>query len=175
MSSRQQIVETALDRVRAGESVSLNTVATQVGLSKPGLMYHFPTKEALMLALVDYVLDCWERELERRLPGPPGQADARDRLRAYLDWALTGDIDQGDLAMLADVRLRPLLTAHWKQRMLPWVETPEGLTDRQRTRLTAVRLIADGIWIGDALSLQAFSPEERQRIRSLADEILAAT
>ena len=175
MSSRQQIVEAALDRVRAGESVSLNTVATQVGLSKPGLMYHFPTKEALMLALVDYVLDCWERELERRLEGPLDQAGARDRLRAYLDWSLAGEIDQGDLAMLADVKLRPLLTAHWMERMRPWVETPEGLTAHQRTRLTAVRLIADGIWIGDALALGALDAEERHSIRALAYDILEKT
>ena len=175
MSSRQQIVEAALDRVRAGESVSLNTVAAQVGLSKPGLMYHFPTKEALMLALVDYVLDCWERGLEQRLDGPLDQAEARDRFRAYLDWSLTGEIDQGDLAMLADLKLRPLLTAHWRERMRPWVETPEGLTDDQRTCLTAVRLIADGIWIGDALALQALDAEERRRVRSLAYGILEAS
>jgi AcrR family transcriptional regulator len=39
--------------LRRGVTVSLESAAQACGLSKPGLMHHFHTKQALMLALVD--------------------------------------------------------------------------------------------------------------------------
>ncbi|MDA1360495.1 TetR family transcriptional regulator [Glycomyces luteolus] len=172
MSSREQILEAALERLRAGASVSLASVADQVGLSKPGLMYHFPTKEALMVALIDHVLDTWERELTGLLDVPLEQADARQRHRAYLHWPFEAEFDQGDLVIFADPRLRPILTEHWARRMRPWIEIPADLPIERRARLTAARLIADGLWVDDALSLHSVEAEERQALLALADELL---
>ena len=70
--------------------MSLDSVARSVGLTKPGVMYHFPTKEALMLALVDSVLDRWEEALIARLGSSPTEAVASARIGAYLDWSLSG-------------------------------------------------------------------------------------
>lgn len=61
------IIAAAFAQLEEGGSVSLDSVARAVGLTKPGVMYHYPTKEALMLALVDSVLDRWESELTARL------------------------------------------------------------------------------------------------------------
>lgn len=63
-----------------------------------------------MLALVDHVVDAWERELAALLPVPLTQASPRERIQAYLDWALSGSFDAADLVMLADPRLRDRLT-----------------------------------------------------------------
>jgi AcrR family transcriptional regulator len=171
-SSREQIVEAALERLRSGASVSLASVADQVGLSKPGVMYHFRTKEALMIALIDHVLDAWERELTARIRGPVEQADPRERYRAYLHWTFEGQFDPGDLVIFADMRLRPILTEHWVERMRPWIELPADLPAGKRARLTAVRLIADGLWIDDALAMHSVEPEERQALLAVADELL---
>ena len=57
---RPAILAAAFTQLDAGRAVSLDSVARIVGLTKPGVMYHFPTKEALVLALVDSVLDRWE-------------------------------------------------------------------------------------------------------------------
>lgn len=171
-SSREQIVEAALERLRTGASVSLASVADQVGLSKPGVMYHFPTKEALMIALIDHVLDTWERELTARLRVPAEQADVRERYRAYLHWTFEGEFDPGDLVVFADMRLRPLLTAHWAERIGAWIALPADLPAEKRARLTAVRLIADGLWIDDALAMHSVGTEERQALLALADDLL---
>lgn len=171
-SSREQILEAALARLRSGASVSLASVADQVGLSKPGVMYHFPTKEALMIALIDHVLDTWERELTSRLGGPVEQANARERHRAYLHWTFEAQFDPGDLVIFADTRLRPILTEHWSERMHPWITIPPEIPAGQRARLTAVRLIADGLWIDDALAMHSVEAEERQALLALADELL---
>lgn len=171
--TRDRILDAALELVRSGGTVSLESTARRVGLSKPGVMYHFRTKEALMLALVDRVLDGWDAEMARRLSAPAEQVPAEERIRAYLDWCLSGEVDETDLVMLTDQRLRATLKKHWAERIAPWVDLPEDLPVERRTRLLAVRLLADGVWFADAADVFAPGPEERARVRAVADELLA--
>jgi AcrR family transcriptional regulator len=171
-SSRDRILDGALELLRAGGTVSLESAARHVGLSKPGVMYHFPTKQALMLALVDRVMDGWDAQMARRLSAPAEQASARERLRAYLDWCLSGEVDEADLVMLTDPRLRGTLKERWAARMTPWLELPGDLPAERRGPLLAVRLIADGAWFADATDVLALGPDERARVRAVADALL---
>lgn len=171
--TRERALQAALTLVRAERPVSLDTTAAESGLSKPGLMHHFRTKEALMLALVDHVVDHWERELTDRLAVPLADAGPRDRLRAYVDWALTGPFDESDLVMLGDPRLRRPLRERWTDRMAPWCSLPPGLPAAERARLDAARLLADGAWFADATSTFALPDDERGPVRALALDLLA--
>ncbi|SDD66065.1 TetR/AcrR family transcriptional regulator [Glycomyces harbinensis] len=172
MSSRDHILDGALALLKAGSTVSLESAAKRSGLTKPGVMYHFGTKEALMIALLDRVVDGWERDLAARLPGPVEEAAPAARLRAYLGWALECEVDQSDLVMFADPRLRDRLIARWVQRMRPWLEVPADLPATEQARLTAVRLIAEGTWFADALCALPPEGEARERLADLADRIL---
>ena len=127
MTTRDAILSGALELLNSGGTVSLESAARHVGLSKPGVMHHFRTKEALMLALVDRVAEGWNLELSRRLGSPVEDAPVALRLRTYLEWCLTGDFDEADLVMLSDPRLRQPLLARWVERMAMWVEVPEDL------------------------------------------------
>ena len=53
--TRRQILETAgpLIARRGGRGISMAHMAAAAGVSKTGLMHHFPTKEALLHAVVD--------------------------------------------------------------------------------------------------------------------------
>ena len=144
MTSREIILQAGLDILRSGGTVSLESAAREACLTKPGLMYHFGTKEALMLALVDTVVDEWERQLRRRLGADPSQVTAAQRVEAYLDWCLSGGFDAQDLVMLTDPRLRSRLTERWKERFEEWFDVPEDTPAAVRGRLAAVRLLADG-------------------------------
>ena len=74
-SRRQQIIETVLELVAAqgAEAVTFQLVADAIGVTQPAVFRHFPTKEAMWLAVMDW--------LEERLvaifssadddPGPP--------------------------------------------------------------------------------------------------------
>jgi AcrR family transcriptional regulator len=85
---RRQIVETAADLSTAEglESLSLSRLATEVGLSKPGVAAHFGSKEALQLAVVDAAAGTYTGFLaevqERSLPG---LSRLRALGRAWLD------------------------------------------------------------------------------------------
>src|SRR5215472_5637007 len=56
-SRKQRIVETVLELVagRGTESVSAQLVADAIGVTQPAVFRHFPTKEAMWLAVMDWL------------------------------------------------------------------------------------------------------------------------
>src|SRR5262249_61500614 len=56
-SRKQQIVEIVLELVaaRGTEAVCVQLVADAIGLTQPAVFRHFPTKEAMWLAMMDWL------------------------------------------------------------------------------------------------------------------------
>jgi AcrR family transcriptional regulator len=63
--------------VRAGiGNLTLDAVASEAGISKGGLLYHFPSKEKLVEAMVQRVADTWRKnflEAYTAIPEGPGR------------------------------------------------------------------------------------------------------
>ncbi|MDN3226026.1 TetR/AcrR family transcriptional regulator [Kocuria rhizophila] len=155
MTTKPEILDRALDVLRAGDALTLDAVARAVGITQPGVVHHFPTKDQLSVAVVDHLLDHWEAELTRRTGPDP---DAVARLRAYVEFALLSELDPADLAVLADSRLRPELAARWTERMSAWF----GESDRPN--IVAARLVADGAWIDRCLGMLDLDEEHRRAV-----------
>lgn len=79
-NSRGKILAAAADVAReAGPgSVSLEAVANRAGVSKGGLLYHFPTKAKLMQALVEHYLAEFQTSLDE------AQASGESLLGAFV-------------------------------------------------------------------------------------------
>jgi AcrR family transcriptional regulator len=176
-SSRHAILDGVVALIRNGGTVSLESAARAAGLTKPGLMYHFPTKEALMTGLVDHVVDGYVRVFRAHLPATasaddPDAPTPEQRLRAYVDWAFSADIDQSDLVVFTDPRLRDHLTARWTERLQEWVDVPRDLPPERRARLLAARLIADGSWFADASGVLPLTGTERHSVWTVARDLI---
>ncbi|MCT2058407.1 TetR/AcrR family transcriptional regulator [Dietzia cinnamea] len=164
MATKPEILDAALDVLRSGVSLTLDAVAREAGLTKPGVVHHFATKEALSLAVLDHLLDRWEQELRARAGE---DASAGDRLRAYAEHTLLGDMDAADLALLADPKLRDKLSARCSERMSEW------FGDSRDPRLVAARLVADGAWIDRCLGLLDLDETERADTAALVASLIA--
>lgn len=59
--NRAAILEAALEVFSAHgfRGATVDQIATQAGLSKPNLLYYFPSKEAMFTALLSELLDTW--------------------------------------------------------------------------------------------------------------------
>ena len=170
--TRGRILEAGLELVAAGRPVTLESTAQRAGLTKPGLMYHFATKQELMLGLVDRVIDRWQQRLSRHLGGPPEVATAAERIRVYVDSALSEEVDGTDVVMFSDIRFRELMTSRWMQRMEQWVGVPEGIDATVEGRLLTARLIADGAWYATAFGLFPLDRAAAERVRDTAAALL---
>lgn len=83
---REQILQAAHQVVRSVgvRSLTLDKVAKQAGVSKGGLIHHFPSKDALLEAMQKQVFEQAEREYARFLEQEPETGKKGRRLRAFL-------------------------------------------------------------------------------------------
>jgi AcrR family transcriptional regulator len=171
-SQRDALLDAALELLRTGARLSLDSAARAAGLTKPGLMYHFPTKKALVVALVDHLVDAHERTFLALLPRNGTDPTPRERIDAYLEWSVTHEHDAADLVALSDPGLREVMAAHWAERFRPWLDVPADLPADQRARLHAVRLIADGCWLADATGILPVPAQDRAALLVTARRLL---
>ena len=122
-----------------GASVSLDVIAREAGVSKGGLLHHFPTREDLLLALMQDLLDQFtaavDRELERERAAlsPSEPAPAGTLVRAYVR-AVFADLEDGD-------RAREQVT------LMGMIGSSPAVTEFVRTddETWAARLASDGL------------------------------
>ncbi len=177
-STREAMLDAAERQLRETGHLSLESAARAAGVTKPGLMYHFSTKEDLMAAVMDHVIDRYERELTDVLVSDAQefvQADVEDRIRAYVTWACRGDFEPSDLVMFADPRLQDVLAQRWSSRVEPWLAIPAEVPAPRRARLMGARLMADGVWFNVASGLLPLTRRQRDDVRRVALELVDAT
>ncbi|GCE51052.1 TetR family transcriptional regulator [Thermosporothrix hazakensis] len=170
-ATRQALLEAALRVVlRDGaNTLTLDAVAHEAGLSKGGLLYHFPSKQALLLALEQSSFDDFDRLLHQYMQEEQKEKPGR-WLRAYVKAA--SDPEQLDLtsAMMVSLLKEPDLLQELQQRFAAWQE--RAVQDGVDPALaTLVRLAADGLWFADLLGLGKPEGELRQRVLALLEEL----
>jgi AcrR family transcriptional regulator len=176
-SSKTAILDAALAVVEVpdGADITLDAVARQAGLTKPGLMYHFPTREALLLAIVEHAATRTEGAMhdELRAQGVTFEtASPAQRIRAYATATATGHISRAEYAIFTEAAYRPSLTEPWTRRMAPWFALPDDLPAAERARLTLARLAADGLWGAVATGVFPPSPHDRDAVLTLLQDLM---
>lgn len=145
-------------------ALTLDAVGKAAGVSKGGVLYHFPTKEALVVALIEQLasgLDADQSTGAGEDAALPGAAT-----RAYLD-AVTRPADAAEhrvtVAMLAAVAHDPHLLAPLQEQYRQWVARldADGLPE---VDAHVVRLAADGLWAAELFGLAPPDPVLRTAI-----------
>ncbi|NJP68043.1 TetR/AcrR family transcriptional regulator [Streptomyces spiramenti] len=152
-SSRPLILDAAI-RVTEREGIThltLESVAEEAGLTKGGLMYHFRTREELLVAIQQHLVDTWEGQLRAELGGPPEEADDRARAAAYVRADAHGSVSKAELAFLVEAAGSASMAEPWQVMINRWVAEPRSADD-PRMDLFLARLAADGAWLFEATS-----------------------
>jgi len=85
--NREAILEAALEvfAARGFSGATLDQIAQAAGLSKPNLLYYFPSKEAMHAALLEGLLDTWLDPLRELDAGGEPVAEVLRYVRRKLD------------------------------------------------------------------------------------------
>lgn len=132
--------------------LTIDAVAREAGLSKGGVLYHFPSKDALIAAMIGVQLDEFEQEIARQVsadPLPQGRL-VRAYIRASCDPPEVPLEQYGGLAAALANNLD--LLEPLRQRYANWQDAVErdGVPPASAT---LARLAADGLWFAELLGL----------------------
>jgi AcrR family transcriptional regulator len=151
--TRERILEAAyLVAERSGvAALTLDAVAAEAAVSKGGLLYHFPSKEALLSGMVEGLCRTFGD-----LAAAAAQADPEPlgrSARAYLA-ASAGDLWRSSrwMALVGALVLNPGLLDAWRADVLAGraADEEEGIDP---AAAAIVRLAADGLWVWGVLGL----------------------
>ncbi len=129
-------------------AATLEAVAAAAGVSKGGLLYHFPSKDALVEGLAEHVEALGAEDVERMCAAPEGPAAYYIRTSVFADTPI-------DRAIVALTRLSQTANPRAQQALRHihqgWFDAlAEEVTDPAAAR--AVALIGDGLYYGAAMS-----------------------
>lgn len=175
-SSRTEILDAAMRVVDAegGAEITYESVAREAGLTKAGLMYHFPSKDALMIGVIEHVIARWQAELREELGVPFEESTLAQRVQAFVGFAGEGGVKQGDFVIFAEAVRRPQLSAPWLAYLRDWFGFGEGA---DVAPLLLAWLTANGLWIAESTNILTVTPAQRAavlgRLTDLIEEMAA--
>ena len=143
-------------------AVTVQAVAEAAGVTKGGLLHHFPSKQALIDAVFADLLEALDRQLDARIAADPEPRGAFTR--AYLDSVFAIE-PEGYAAVWAALAISMLTDPPLRQQLADWQGARQArhrATDGSQA-LAAIRLAADGIWLAD---LTGVTVERRADMRA---------
>lgn len=167
-SAREEILDAAL-RIGSEQglhALTFENLADASGKTKGGILYHFGTRDDLIEAALDKLMQIWHDDALRLLEAPFEKASREDRIVAFMLSATEpGSALDGaaDLSIVADVMREERYVHKWNDLRDRWVGDVSTLTRRQQIALAA----ADGTWIDEAMQNPPYAPGQRDAL--LAD------
>lgn len=145
------------------QQMTLESVANAAGVSKGGLLYHFPSKDALIEGMVDYFLEKFEGRLTAHLADEP-EPDANTWLRAYINASSVYEPEETAVSsgILAALTVNPALLKPLHERYRVWQDRLMQTTDPALA--TLIRLALDGLWFCELTGLAPPEPELREQV-----------
>lgn len=148
---------------KGAAGVTLDAVAAAAGVSKGGLLHHFPSKAALLDGLLDDLMDRLDTAIHKAMIDDP---EPRGRFtRAYLKVCfIPGGMAEEDRwkAMTLALLGEPQLRQRWRQ----WIEAQSDIhagTDSS-VDCQLVRFAVDGLWLASLLESHSLEPAQEQNL-----------
>ena len=154
-------------------TLTLEAVAIEAGLSKGGLLYHFPTKAALIEALFTHHLDLFDDNIRKQVMAADDVTPG-SWLRAYAQASIDQIIDPDTASVFASLfaagERYPSVLQIMRDRYVLWQR--KVAQDQIRSeQAMLLRLLVDGLWF---TLMYQFAPPDlvmREAIHALLVEM----
>jgi AcrR family transcriptional regulator len=165
-SVRDRVLDAA-ETMAAGEgsaNLTLDAVATAAGVSKGGLLYHFPSKDALLAAMIDRHVDRIEERCVQLRATLPGTGDCTE-LKAWVLSALRPDpaTHATGAALFAAAASNPALLDCVRKRYADRVTRMAG-SSCNFALAASIMLAVDGLVLAEIWRMSPYSDEQRTAI-----------
>jgi AcrR family transcriptional regulator len=165
-SKRDKILDAAARVVeREGvKAVTYETVAKEAGLTKGGLVYHFPSREDMVTALHEHMAAAWEEGMIAAAGLTAADATETQRLIGYARAAMQS-ATRAEMLFQLEGATNPAHAAPWNEVLNRWVPpAPTDASDPVATEQFLARLTADGLWAYESLTSVPLDPAFRAEL-----------
>ena len=157
-SSKDALVAAAVEIVHEEgyQGLTFEALGQRTGLTRSGIVYHFPQREMLVEQVCTVLAAAWDKEIAQHLNVPVDAASPLDRARAYLDAALRPA--NPELFLLrAGPTVRALERNPWAEVISRWVPARDAAASvEERAEIAHLRTLAEGCYTRHALEGDGF-------------------
>ena len=166
--TQARLLRATAEVIRDGglRALTLEAVAAQAQVSKGGLLYHFPSKQALVRGLIEHMIEAFGERLALELARAVEPAGTTGRwMRAYLRATFADDRLEYELsaALTTAVAEEPALLDVLREAFCGFAQAA-GQDGLPAEVAGTIRLAADGLWFSEALQVATLSAGERQAL-----------
>ena len=164
LETKRKLLEAAalVVKEKGASQLTLEAVAKQANVSKGGLLYHYPNKQALLKAMISHLNENFERAIAKQIEQSEGKITW---LEAYVAMSFDPQHSQiaesaGMLAAIAnDLSLLEPLAERYQvlQQQLEASNIDSDLAN-------IIRLAADGLWFTELFKISPLTEEKRSQI-----------
>lgn len=147
------------------DGTSVQSIAEAVGIRKPSLLYHFPSKDELRRCVLDQMLDHWNQELPRLLLAAAREERFEKVMESLIGFFLE-DPDRARLIVRESLDRPSEMNERLGRFVRPWVEVvadqlararDKGLVqaniDPQAYAVQVINMVVGGVAIVDSLDV----------------------
>ncbi|WP_256837030.1 TetR/AcrR family transcriptional regulator [Micrococcus sp. Mcc89] len=160
-SKKTMILDAAIQVIEEDgiTAVTFDSVAAAAGITRAGIIYHFPSRDDLIAAIHQRLADRWERQLEIACGKPTAEATSMERLTAYILTCSTA-ASRAEFQMILDSQ-HTQHKAIWEDLIDRWTGRSER-DEAERDQMTSLALLAgDGLWVNDLIGSRPISQDHR--------------
>lgn len=144
-------------------NLTLEAVAEEAGFSKGGLLYHYPSKEALVRGMVEHLASNYREKIASNAEEDP--VEKGKWTRAYVNVTFNQSQQNKNMnsvllaAKAVDVNLlNPIRDVYkdWQYEL-----ENDGIDP---TKATIIRLATDGVWLSELFDINQIGEEEKAEV-----------
>ncbi|WP_085524274.1 TetR/AcrR family transcriptional regulator [Tuberibacillus sp. Marseille-P3662] len=165
INTRLKILDAASQIVHSDGifDMTLDAVAEQADMSKGGLLYHFPSKEALIKGMVQHLSQNYIDNI--KTDADHDQSDQGKWTRAFIKetYRQSASNQEMNAGLLAALAINPDLLEPMREAYKEWQNNIEN-DGLDTVNATILRLAGDGLWFSELFGLAPLNDDLRNRV-----------
>ncbi|QAS53671.1 TetR/AcrR family transcriptional regulator [Halobacillus litoralis] len=175
-NSRKMEILTAASKIVSDRGIfnlTLEAVAEEAGISKGGLLYHYPSKEALVQGMVEHLAKNYREKIENNVEEDAGENGKWTR--SFLEVTFNQSYENKDMnaGLLAAKAVNSDLLEPIRDAYKYWQTNIEN-DGLDPVKATIIRLAIDGVWLSELFDIYQIEDEKKaevyRRLKAWAEE-----